>query len=152
MKQPKDHVDGSFSFKWDRSFAKASTENLHRAQRFIDRMCIQHMQKYTPERTGALINSAKLGTKIGSGQIAYNSPYARYQYYGVVYGPNFPQYDDAGNIIGWKSPPKKHPTNRELNYSTNKNKNAQKLWFDKMKSEKGKSILDGARKIAGGEA
>lgn len=150
MNQPKDHVDGSFRFKWNPAFGKTTSENFHAAQCFIDSECIRCMRRYTPKRTGTLINSAKLGTKIGSGHIVYNSPYARYQYYGVVYGPNIPRRDEAGNIIGWFSPPKKHPTNRELHYSTDKNADAQKLWFEKMKSEKGDSILRGALKIARG--
>lgn len=150
MNQPKDHVDGSFRFKWNPAFGKTTSENFHRAQCFIDSECIRCMRRYTPMRTGTLINSAKLGTKIGSGHIVYNSPYARYQYYGVVYGPNFPLKDKAGNIIGWFSPPKKHPTGRELEYSTAKHPDAQKLWFEKMKEVKGEAIRRGAEKIAGG--
>ena len=149
MIQPKDHADGGFRFLWNPNFAKATTEDFHRAQCFVDSECIRHMDKYTPKRTGALIRSATLGTKIGSGHIVYNSPYARYQYYGEIYGPNIPIYKD-GELMGWHSPPKKHPTGREITYSKDKNPNAQKLWFEKMKSEKGESILRGAQKIAGG--
>ena len=149
MKQPKDHADGGFSFLWNPNFAKTTNENFHRAQCFVDSECIRRMDKYTPKRTGALIRSATLGTKIGSGHIVYNSPYARYQYYGEIYGPNIPIYKD-GELMGWRSPPKKHPTGREITYSKDKNPNAQKLWFEKMKSEKGESILRGAQKIAGG--
>lgn len=149
MKQPKDHADGGFRFLWNPNFAKTTTEDFHRAQCFVDSECIRHMDKYAPKRTGALIRSATLGTKIGSGHIVYNSPYARYQYYGEIYGPNIPIYKD-GELMGWRSPPKKHPTGREITYSKDKNPNAQKLWFEKMKSEKGESILRGAQKIAGG--
>ena len=149
MKQPKDHTDGGFRFLWNPNFAKITNEDFHRAQCFVDSECIRHMGKYTPKRTGALIRSATLGTKIGSGHIVYNSPYARYQYYGEIYGPNIPIYKD-GELMGWRSPPKKHPTGREITYSKDKNPNAQKLWFEKMKSEKGESILHGAQKIVGG--
>ena len=149
MKQPKDHADGGFRFLWNPNFAKTTNEDFHRAQCFADSECIRQMDKYTPKRTGALIRSATLGTKIGSGHIVYNTPYARYQYYGEIYGPNIPIYKD-GELMGWRSPPKKHPTGREITYSKDKNPNAQKLWFEKMKSEKGESILRGAQKIAGG--
>lgn len=149
MKQPKDHADGGFRFLWNPNFAKTTNEDFHRAQCFVDSECIRQMDKYTPKRTGALIRSATLGTKIGSGHIVYNTPYARYQYYGEIYGPNIPIYKD-GELMGWRSPPKKHPTGREITYSKDKNPNAQKLWFEKMKSEKGESILRGAQKIAGG--
>ena len=149
MNQPKDHVDGGFNFLWNPNFAKATNEDFHRAQRFVDSECIRYMDKYTPKRTGALIRSAILGTKIGSGHIVYNTPYARYQYYGEIYGPNIPIYKD-GELMGWRSPPKKHPTGREITYSRDKHPNAQKLWFEKMKSEKGDAIRRGAEKIAGG--
>ena len=112
MNQPKDHVDGGFKFLWNPNFAKATNEDFHRAQCFVDSECIRYMDKYTPMRTGALIRSATLGTKIGSGHIVYNSPYARYQYYGEIYGPNIPIYKD-GELMGWRSPPKKSPTGRE---------------------------------------
>ncbi len=149
MNQPKDHADGGFSFLWNPNFAKATNEDFHRAQCFVDSECIRYMDKYTPMRTGALIRSATLGTKIGSGRIVYNSPYARYQYYGEIYGPNIPVYKDS-ELMGWFSPPKKHPTGREITYSRDKHPNAQKLWFEKMKSEKGDVIRRGAERIAGG--
>lgn len=42
-------------------------------------------------------------------------------------------------------------SDRARNYLLERqNPNAQKLWFEKMKSEKGESILRGAQKIAGG--
>lgn len=149
MNQPKDHVDGGFKFLWNPNFAKATNEDFRRAQRIVDSECIRYMDKYTPMRTGALIRSATLGTKIGSGRIVYNSPYARYQYYGEIYGPNIPVYKD-GELMGWYSPPKKSPTGREITYSRDKHPNAQKLWFEKMKSEKGDAIRRGAERIAGG--
>lgn len=149
MNQPKDHVDGGFKFLWNPNFAKATNEDFRRAQCFVDSECIRYMDKYTPMRTGALIRSATLGTKIGSGHIVYNSPYARYQYYGEIYGPNIPIYKD-GELMGWFSPPKKRPTGREITYSRDKHPNAQKLWFEKMKSEKGDAIRRGAQRIAGG--
>lgn len=149
MNQPKDHVDGGFNFLWNPNFAKATNEDFRKAQCFVDSECIRYMDKYTPMRTGALIRSAALGTKIGSGRIVYNSPYARYQYYGEIYGPNIPVYKD-GELMGWFSPPKKHPTGREITYSQDKHPNAQKLWFEAMKSEKGDAIRRGAQRIAGG--
>ena len=150
MNQPKDHVDGGFKFLWNPVFAKATNETLRRAQEFVDSECIRQMKRYTPYRTGFLSNNApKLGTKIGSGLIVYNAPYARYQYYGEVYGPNIPIYKD-GELMGWRSPPKKSPTGRELEYSTAKHPDAQKLWFEKMKEVKGEAIRRGAEKIAGG--
>lgn len=136
--------------KWD---PQAVRERLNKAQKFIDSECIRQMRPYTPFRTGMLERSATLGTVIGSGHIVYNSPYARYQYYGVVYGPNIPMYEN-GELVGFYSRRgvKKHPTNRMLTYSKARHPQAQRLWFETMKKKHGEAILRGAAAIAGGKA
>lgn len=48
------------------------------------------MKPYTPFKMGVLENSATIHTVIGSGEIKQITPYARYLYYGKVYGPNYP--------------------------------------------------------------
>lgn len=127
-------------------------ERLEKAQKFIDSECLRQMKPYTPFRTGVLEHSATLGTVIGSGEIMYNSPYARYQYYGVVYGPNIPLYEN-GVLVGFRSPrgKKKHPTDRQLQYSTSRRPQAQRLWFETMKKKHGQAILRGAAAISGGK-
>ena len=134
--------------KWD---PQAVRERLSKAEKFIDSECIRQMKPYTPFRTGMLERSATLGTVIGSGHIVYNSPYARYQYYGVVYGPNIPIYEN-GILVGFRSPKQKHKTNRMLTYSKATHPQAQRLWFETMKKKHGEAILRGAAAIAGGKA
>ena len=134
--------------KWD---PQAVRERLSKAEKFIDSECIRQMKPYTPFRTGMLERSATLGTVIGSGHIVYNSPYARYQYYGVVYGPNIPIYEN-GILVGFRSPKQKHKTNRMLTYSKAGHPQAQCLWFETMKKKHGEAILRGAAAIAGGKA
>lgn len=147
------HGDVSFEMKlkWVPSFSSEKSKRFWQAQCFVDSECVRHMIPYTPKRNGILLQSPKLGTTIGTGRIEYASPYARYQYYGNVYGPNIPIYKNKV-LIGWFSPPKKYPTGAELQYSTDKNSKAGKLWFERMKADKGDAILRGAAKIAGGEA
>lgn len=43
-------------------------------------------------------------------------PYAHYQYEGIVYAVNFPQRDEFGTILGWRTPKgmRKYPTARVL--------------------------------------
>lgn len=134
--------------KWDPQTVR---ECLSKAQKFIDSECIRQMKPYTPFRTGMLERSATLGTVIGSGRIVYTSPYARYQYYGVVYGPNIPIYEN-GILVGFRSPKQKHKTNRMLTYSKARHPQAQRLWFETMKKKHGEAILRGAAAIAGGKA
>jgi len=132
---------------WDTS---AQAEKLSKAQAFIDSECIRKMGPYTPFRNGILEKSATLGTKIGSGHIVYNSPYARYQYYGIVYGPNIPIFEN-GELVGFRSPPHKRSTGRAMTYNKARHPQAQRLWFEVMKKKHSRAILRGAAAIAGGK-
>ena len=72
------------------------------------------INKFVPKKSGALRRSARANSEFiswGEGL----PQYARYQYYGEVYGPNRPIMS-GGKIVGWFSTPgqKKHPTGREL--------------------------------------
>lgn len=118
-----------------------------KVQKVVDNACIAKMVSYTPMRTGMLVKSVDLGTKIGSGKLEYASPYARYLYYGEIYGPNYPIYQD-GELVGYYSPPKKEPTGREMEYSTSVHPDAGKLWFERMKADHKEEILAAARAAA----
>lgn len=118
-------------------------------QKFVDSEVLKLMVPYTPMDTGMLMQSSITGTVIGSGKIRYNSPYARYQYYGIVYGPNIPIFEN-GTLTGFWSPPKKESTGRPLHYSTEKHPKAGKLWFERMKADHKDNILKGAMAIAAG--
>ncbi|MBQ2470771.1 MAG: hypothetical protein II514_06270 [Ruminococcus sp.] len=145
--------NGSFIFKWNPRFGEMMTERIQRTQRFIDSETMRLMVPYTPMRNGILMESVKLGTVIGSGELRYLSPYARYLYYGEIYGPNIPIYEGS-QLVGYFSPKgkKKHPTGRPLKYDTSRHPQAGKLWFERMKADHGAEILEGAAKIAGGVA
>lgn len=145
--------NGSFVFKWNPNFGAATEAKLQRAQMFIDSECMRLMVPYTPMRNGVLMESVKLGTVIGSGELRYLSPYARYLYYGEVFGPNIPIYEGA-ELVGFFSPrgQRKHPTGRQMVYDTSRHPQAGKLWFERMKADHGAKILEGAAKIAGGIA
>ena len=53
-----------------------------------------------PFDTGYLIRSALQASAIGEGLIVYATPYARYLYYGEIYGPNFPLFE-GGELAGF---------------------------------------------------
>ncbi len=132
---------------WKQTFGKDQTARFDNAQKFVDSECIRLMVKYTPARNNILYKTATLGTKIGSGHIYYNSPYARYLYYGEIYGPNFPIYEQ-GKLVSFYSPPQKHPTGRKMQYDKERHPQAQKLWFEVMKTNHKEQILRGAAAIA----
>ncbi|MDF2537992.1 MAG: Minor capsid [Herbinix sp.] len=114
-----------------------------RTQKFIDQEVIRLMDPYTPNLNGILIKSATMGTKIGSGDIKQNAPYARYQYYGKLM---------VSSITGsaWSHGESKVLTDKDLIHNTSKNSLAGPFWFERMKADKKEQILRGAQKIAGG--
>lgn len=131
--------------------AERGLEPFGKVQSFVDSECIRRMAPYTPFVTGMLEHSATLSTVIGSGMIRQNTPYARYLYYGEVYGPNIPRYEN-GELVGFYSPPHKEPTGRQIKYSKAAHPLAGKLWFERMKADHAAKILAEANRIAGGSA
>lgn len=80
---------------------------------------------WVPFREGALAQDIE----VTPDYVRYISPYAHYQYVGMVYGPNIPIYEN-GDIVGWFSPPgrKKHPTGKPIQYGTELHPLATKEW------------------------
>ena len=113
-----------------------------RVQRFIDQRVIDGCQPYvpaSPDRT--LESSAQVSTEVGSGLVIWNTPYARYQYYGFV------MTDEAGRT--WVGPGERKPivTDRPLDYDTAQNPLAGSYWFERMKADRLNEILDEARRV-----
>ena len=104
--------------------------NMKEAQKLLNMQVVADCDPLIPFRQGSLRNSVNYPQGIYGGEIEYNTPYAHYQYMGDVYGPNIPIRDTEGNITGWWSPPKKHPTGRKLQYHT---AGTGDHWFSKAK-------------------
>lgn len=60
--------------------ANLGIEPNGRVQRFFQNTCYKHMDKYVPMRDGNLRTNVDLSDPT---KIVYQSPYARYQYYGI---------------------------------------------------------------------
>ena len=127
-------------------------ENGGRVQRFIDQTVIDDTSQYVPASPDRTLEfSAQLSTEIGSGMVIWNTPYAHYQYMGIVYGPNIPEIDpETGVLLGFWSIPgmKKHPTDKRLTYDTAQNPLAGSFWFERSKADNLNAWLDGARRVA----
>lgn len=52
------------------------------AQVWLDKTILKDCEPYVPTDSGELIRSARVASKPGSGEIIYNTPYARTLYYG----------------------------------------------------------------------
>lgn len=116
-------------------------------QKVIDAAVIRACFPYVPFDEGILAGSANAATEIGSGEVIYDTPYARYLYYGEVYGPNFP-ITENGVITGYYSPPEKFPTGEKLEYSTEKHPLAGSFWFDRAMADHKDKILKEAQDAA----
>lgn len=127
-------------------------EDHGRVQQTIDQSVIDYCQPYVPASPDRTLEfSAQVSTDIGSGTVMWNTPYAHYQYAGIVYGPNIPIIDpETGVLMGWFSPPgrPKHPTDRELTYDTSQNPMAGPYWFERMKADRLRDILSAAQRAA----
>ncbi len=119
-----------------------------RVQQTIDQSVIDYCRPYIPASPNRILeDSAQVSTDIGSGLVIWNTPYAHYQYAGIVYGPNIPIIEpETGVLMGWFSPPgrPKHPTDRNLTYDTSQNPMAGPYWFERMKADRLGDILDAA--------
>lgn len=119
-------------------------------QKVVDKRVIDYCVPYVPFDEGILAGSAYTATEVGSGEVVYDTPYARYQFYGEVYGPNFPIVEN-GVITGWYSPKEKHPTGRQLNYGNSHEKHdprAGSHWFDRAMADHKDDILKEAQDAA----
>ena len=116
-------------------------------QKTVDAAVIRECFPYVPFDEGILAGSANTATEIGSGEVVYDTPYARYQFYGEVYGPNFPIVEN-GEVVGYYSPPEKYPTGQQLQYNTDKNPLAGSRWFDRAMADHKKDILKEAQDAA----
>lgn len=124
--------NGTANLTWNPSFTDKWQEQYTAAQKFVDSEVLRLSSPYIPFQSGMLEKSGILGTTIGSGKVVWNAPYARYLYYGKV-------------MVG-RAP--KVLTARKLTYHGAPMRGA--FWFERMKKDKGKQILDNAALIAGG--
>lgn len=132
--------------------ARFNLESGGKVQQAIDKAVIDWDLQYVPWETGLLGKSAYAATVIGSGTVVYPGPYAHYQYFGEVYGPNIPIFDDdTDEPSGWFSPPgqTKHPTGRDLQYKTDTNPLAGPYWFERMKADHADDIIMEAKNNVG---
>lgn len=109
---------------------------------FTHKLLAKMCDPYVPMDTGVLSQTVE----ISKDAVNYNQPYARYQYFGEVYGPNIPITED-GEIVGWFSPKgkKKYPTGRKINYSKEKHPLATSFWDEVMLRDKGEEFLEQVR-------
>ncbi|MDE6500474.1 MAG: minor capsid protein [Ruminococcus sp.] len=141
--QPSDVQADRMNLTWDRNFSRKNNKYFNNVQERVDSECMRLMAPYTPMKSSQLQKNATTSIRIGSGKITYNSPYARYQYYGKLM---------VSSVTGsaWaRRGESKILTGKDLNYSKKQHQKAQKLWFETMKTNHKEQILRGAVAMAG---
>nr|DAU00047.1 MAG TPA: Minor capsid protein [Caudoviricetes sp.] len=120
---------GNARLVWNPEFQPNREVQFERVQEYVDSEVLRLSMPYIPRQSGMLQKSGQLGTVIGSGEVIYNAPYSRYQYYGKV-------------MVG-RAP--KRLTDRDLTYQGAPKRAA--LWFERMKADKLDKILKGAQRL-----
>lgn len=124
------------------------------AQQTLEKAIIDYSIPYCPHDQGVLENSPYNATVRGSGVVKYPGPYAHYLYFGIVYAPSFPIFeDDSGIPTKWRTrkDTKKHPTGKFLTYKTDTNKDAGPFWVERMLANHRKDIVKEVADVAGFE-
>lgn len=111
---------------FDPNFTQNARKNFEQAQKYVDSEVLRLSDPYVPMDTGMLKKSGISGTVLGSGEVDYTAPYARWQY-----------YNNAGR---GKQGTTKHNSH---NYKCLRGK----MWFERMKADHKKEILDGLQKF-----
>lgn len=124
--------NGKVRLVWDKNFQSTYSEAFTDIQKFIDNEVLRLSSPYMPMQSGMLQKLGVLGTEIGSGEVVYNGPYARYLYYGKV-------------MVG-RAP--KQLTDKDLTFHGQSGSPSRgAFWFERMKADKKDQILRGAAKI-----
>ena len=65
-------------------------------QRFVDSVIMKGVEPYVPMRKGTLTKSVIFHSRIGQGQLKWQTPYARRLYYGIGYNFDKSRHPLAG--------------------------------------------------------
>jgi len=149
-------IYADWDFDEEALLEKFNLESGGLVQQTIDRDVITFSEPYVPmaEDGGALAASAWAFSDIGGGRIVYGGPdgtdaYARYMYYGVVYGPNKPIFEHGNpDPVAFYSPrgKKKYPKiGQIMDYYKGHHRLAGPRWFEAMKADRLQDILEDAK-------
>lgn len=115
-------------------------EDRGKVQQFLDKTVVDNLQKYVSLKSSTQMKSIKTATILGSGKVIINVPYARFQAEGKV-------MVGLQSKRAWaKKGERKIVTDKELKYHSDKLRGAHP--FERMKADKGQSILNQTAKYA----
>ena len=113
--------------------------NIAEAQKKLNMQIVADCNPYIPFQQGALRGSVRYPEGIDGGEIAWDTPYAHYQYEGILYltkdGRSFANKDE-----------RKYPTGTPLVYHT---PGTTDHWFEKAKEQNMNQWVDLVKRTAG---
>lgn len=107
-------------------------------QKQFTNMVNHRITRYMPAGPQAVLSTKLKRIKSPTG-IEVAGPYAHYQYKGEIWGPNIPVKRN-GTIVRFYSPPRKHPTGRQMKHSRAYNDRAGPNWDKRLMAEEGAAI------------
>lgn len=116
-----------------------------RVQKYIDNFVLEQSEPYMPHKTGMLIASGTSSTKIGSGKVIWNTPYAHYMNEGrlMVSPTTGSSWAKKYEEKIYSEPPK------TLIYHSG-DKNRKDHWFDRMIIDKKEELINNCQQIVNG--
>lgn len=108
--------NGTAHLTWTVNFKGKWGNRYNEAQKEEDRLILEYCEPYIPKITSFLIQSGYIGTVLGSGVIKWVAKYAQK----VYYQPNPQIGRETGPLRG-------------------------RLWFDRMKADKGQKLIKEVR-------
>lgn len=110
-------------------------------QKTIDQFVLSQSEPYIPHRNGQLIVSGSKATKIGSGEVIWNTPYAHYMYEGRLMvspttGSSWARKDEQKI---YANPP------QTLKYHGGELRGDH--WFDRMMIDKKDELIEECQKV-----
>ena len=134
-------VSFTSKLEWNDDFGREMSNGFNKTQKYIDSEVLRRCSPKLPFLGGMLEKSGILGTVVGSGEVIYNAPYARFLYYGKV------MVGEKSGSAWARQDEKKVVTNADLMFKGSPTRGA--FWFERMKSESKLDILKGAQREAG---
>ena len=113
--------------------------NIRNAQKVLNMQVVADCDEYIPMQQGALRGSVNYPDGIYGGEIAWNTPYAHYQYMGELY------LTEDGRSFAYKGE-KKYPTGLPLHQH---HPGTADHWFDRAKQAHCEQWIDLVKREAG---
>lgn len=129
----------SFEFNEKTALSRLNLQSGGAVQYALDGAIVRTTDPYVPMDTGTLAQTVR---GIGSGEIQYIQPYARYLYFGMaMVSPSGSAYARLGET--------KHLNGEMLHYNTEKHPLAGPFWFERSKADNLNAWIEEAKAAVG---